>query len=326
MPVNIPVNGVALSTLNELYSARSMRRRYEVWFLRLGLTDGSGAWWFRYLLTNLGRAGCPGNAAGLPVQVWATWFPRDGTPRSFIQGFDIANLSTSPRHQAPFSLSVGENAIGEDFCRGHLCVDGHDVSWDLRYQSRFHVTLSNKGWIGFSRTPHSDAVFRGEISLDGVTSRGDPLGWGLQGHNCGFRHRNFWTWTHALFAGSNGDLSTFEALCYEMPLGLVFRKAIFWHESRAYVFRKLQEEKRDRDFLSWNFRAQNRDGAVLELAVDGSGRGVHRLPYLKTDCSGTFEVANNSLANANLRFTQPGRRAVELTTQGGAVLEMVGQP
>jgi len=28
-------------TLNEVYSTRSMKRRYEVWFLRLGLADGS---------------------------------------------------------------------------------------------------------------------------------------------------------------------------------------------------------------------------------------------------------------------------------------------
>src|SRR3989442_553024 len=50
------------SSLNAVFSTASMRRRYEVWFIRLGLADGSGAWWFRYLLMNLGRAalgGCP---------------------------------------------------------------------------------------------------------------------------------------------------------------------------------------------------------------------------------------------------------------------------
>jgi hypothetical protein len=41
-------------TLNEAFSTLSMRRRYEVWFLRVGLANGSGAWWFRYLLTNPG--------------------------------------------------------------------------------------------------------------------------------------------------------------------------------------------------------------------------------------------------------------------------------
>src|SRR5438552_1491622 len=48
-----------VSTLNQVYSSLSTRRRYEVWFIRLGLADCSGAWWFRYLLMNPGREGCP---------------------------------------------------------------------------------------------------------------------------------------------------------------------------------------------------------------------------------------------------------------------------
>jgi hypothetical protein len=52
-------------TLNEVYSSLSMKRRYEVWFLRLGLADGSGAWWFRYLLMNPYRsAGDAGATVG----------------------------------------------------------------------------------------------------------------------------------------------------------------------------------------------------------------------------------------------------------------------
>jgi hypothetical protein len=48
-----------------------------------------------------------------------------------------------------------------------LQVDGHLISWDLHYNSTFRVSLSSKGWIGFSRTPHSDATLSGEIMLDG---------------------------------------------------------------------------------------------------------------------------------------------------------------
>ena len=47
-----------MKTLNEVFTKLTMRRRYEVWFLRVGLGDGSGAWWFRYLLMNPGRGGC----------------------------------------------------------------------------------------------------------------------------------------------------------------------------------------------------------------------------------------------------------------------------
>src|SRR5579864_6540512 len=189
----------SVQTLNELYSPLSARRRYEVWFLRLGLADGGGAWWFRYLLMNPGRRGCAGDSNGMPVQVWATWFPRDGKPQSFIQGFPMEGLDISARGQNPFHFRVGDNGIEENSCRGALEVAGHTISWELRYRSTCRVTLSSKGWIGFSRTPHSDALFSGKIALDGCTFVGDPLGYGVQGHNCGYRHRNFWAWTHVYF-------------------------------------------------------------------------------------------------------------------------------
>ena len=103
-----------MSTLNEVFSRLSVRRRYEVWFLRLGLADGSGAWWFRYLLMNPGRGGCPGHLAGAPVQVWATWFPALGKPQSFIQGFPLQGLDISRKGQTPFHFGIGDNAIDGD--------------------------------------------------------------------------------------------------------------------------------------------------------------------------------------------------------------------
>jgi len=269
----------------------------------------------------------------MPVQVWATWFPRDGKPQSFIRGFPFEGLDLSTRGQNPFRFRIPDNEIGESSCRGKLAADGHWVSWDLRYHSTFRFTISDKGWIGFSRTPHSDAVFSGQITLDGRRFEGNPLGFGVQGHNCGYRHRNFWTWTHAYFLPCENRLpsaraaqaSTFEALIYEMPLGLVFRKAVLWHEGKAHVFRGLQESRRDADGLGWNFHCLTKDGLRLEAAIDGAGTGIHRLPYVKTDCRGSFEVANNSLSRAILRLGRSGRPVETLETSNGAVLEMVGR-
>ncbi|HZC21931.1 MAG TPA: hypothetical protein VE866_01225, partial [Candidatus Binatia bacterium] len=104
-----------MPTLNEVFSTLSAARRYEVWFVRLGLADGSGAWWFRYLLMNPGRSGCVEDSLGMPVQVWATWFPANDTPRSFIQGFSLPEFRISPRGQAPFHFQIADNEIGEDF-------------------------------------------------------------------------------------------------------------------------------------------------------------------------------------------------------------------
>jgi len=66
------------------------------------------------------------------------------------------------------------------------------------------------------------------------------------------------------------------------------------------------------------------DGATVLAFVDGRGASLHRLPYVKTDCSGTFEVANNSRARATIYFARPGGELEVVSTEGGAVLEMVG--
>jgi hypothetical protein len=309
-----------VETLNQVYSSPAMKRRYEVWFLRLGLAGGAGAWWFRYLLMNAGRGGC----AGGPREVWATWFPAQGAPQSFIQGFALHGLELSPRRSAPFHFAVAENVISEDSCRGRLRVDRHEIAWDLNYRSSFRTTLSGKGWIGFSRTPHSDAVFSGRIALDGREFAGEPLGFGVQGHNCGYRHRNFWKWTHAFFNRAGANPSTLEALTYEMPLGLVFRKCVLWHEGREHVFGNLRESAGKPAEPRWNFACSG-EGLQLEVAIDGRGPGIHRLPYLKTNCSGTFDVLNNSLAGARVRLVWRGGQVEELQTAQGAVLELAGE-
>ncbi len=234
-------------------------------------------------------------------------------------------LNLSSRRQNPFHFQIGNNEIGESCCQGALDVEGRAISWDLQYRSAFRVTLSNKGWIGFSRTPHSDALFSGQIRLDGRRFEGNPLGFGVQGHNCGYRHRNFWTWTHAYFPRSDTRPSTLEALTYEMPFGLFFRKAVLWHEGEEYEFRNLQEIRRDPGALGWNFHCSTKNGFRLEAAIDGAGPSVHRLPYAKTDCRGSFEVTNNSLARAKLRLERRGKPVETLETDAGAVLEMVGR-
>lgn len=312
-----------MQTLNEVYSSLSVRRRYEVWFVRFGLPDCAGAWWFRYLLTNPGRDGCSADSRGMPVQVWATWFPWDAKPQTFIQGYATKDLELSGRGDSSFHFHVHKNEIKQNSCKGSLNVEGHEIAWDLEFRSTFRVTMSNKGWIGFSRTPHSNARFSGEVSLDGQRVSGDPLGFGLQGHNCGYRHRGFWKWAHAYFAGPNGSSTTFEALTYDMPFGLVFRKAVLWHESNRYVFRNFSETGNSESF-AWNLSCAPNRGLAVEACFDGAGPNRHCLPYMKTNCSGTFDVTNNSLAKALIRLQRADGRVEELETASGAVLEMAG--
>jgi hypothetical protein len=275
------------------------------------------------LLTNPGRNGCSTQPSGMPVQVWATWFPRDGTPQTFIQGFPVDKCDLSVRHHFPFHFRVAENGVDENSCWGNLDVDGHVISWNLRNRSNFAVTLSDKGWIGFSKSPHSDALFSGEIIFDGHCFAGDPLGFGVQGHNCGYRHRTFWRWMHAYFHGPDGTASTLEGLIYDMPFGLLFGKAVLWHRGTATILRNLREQEivREANRLKWAFVA-SRGRLSLEAVIEARAPRIHRLAYVRTDCSSTFPVSNASLAQASLRV---GENLEEtLRTLSGAVLEMGG--
>ena len=309
--------------LNAVYSSPRMKRRYEVWFLRFGLSDGSGAWWLRYLLLNLGRRGCTANPAGMPAQVWATWFPRQGTPQTFIQGFALETLKLSGPHEL-LSLRIAGCGIEDGACWGNVRADGHDISWKLNYRSRFGALLSHKGWIGFCKSPHSDAVFSGEILFDGRPHRGEPLGLGVQGHNCGYRYRTYWRWMHAHFVRADGDASTMEALVYDMPFGLVFRNAVWWHNTKPLRIRRIQEKEivNDSGKLKWVFAGVTSDGSPIEVRLEALAPEIHHVPYTKTDCSGTFPVANASLAHVQVRFGKNLGEALEART--GAVLEMGG--
>ena len=166
------------------------------------------------------------------------------------------------------------------------------------------------------------AVFSGSIVLDGREFQGHPLGFGVQGHNCGYRHRNFWTWAHAYFP--HGErVTSFEALMYEMPFGLTFRRAVLWHEGEERVFRKFRNVFQDSKELQWRFHATSKDGTQVEVSFDGRGASTHHLPYIKTDCSGAFEVTNNSLSSATIKLRRRDGPTEVLETQDGAVLETV---
>ena len=306
--------------LNAVYSKPNMHRRYEVWFVRCGLAGGSAAWWFRYLLVNTWKPK-PDQLPRRLYQVWATWFPKNSAPQSFIVNIPAEQVSLSAPGHAPFYFRAAESGIEEGRCWGNLRPNGRHISWNLRMHSHFGVKLSDKGWIGFSRSPHSDAVFSGEITFDGQKFSGEPLGYGVQGHNCGYRHRSYWRWMHVYFP-QPGRASTLEALVYDMPLGLVFRNAVWWHGGKMHSVRKLKELEivRTADKLRWKFSGQLPDGPTLEALFVGMTPGIHVLPYMKTDWSGTFPVCNASLAHAVVKLSS----GETLETNGGAVLEMGG--
>ncbi len=129
---------------------------------------------------------------------------------------------------------------------------------------------------------------------------------------------------HAYFHRGSLPPSTLEALVYDMPFGLIFRKAILWHDGQRHDFRQMHESSDNSNGFRWGFHATGKGGLQLEAEIDGSGPSMHRVPYVKTDCSGTLEVVNNSLAKATLRLKRRDGQFEELQTNNRAVLEMGG--
>jgi len=84
---------------------------------------------------------------------------------------------------------------------------------------------------------------------------------------------------------------------------------------------KEQEVVREAERLKWALSGMAEDGSRMELTVRGIAPEIHWLLYAKTDGSGTFPVANASLARTVVRL---GTGAV-LESNGGAVLEMSGE-
>jgi hypothetical protein len=109
-----------------------------------------------------------------------------------------------------------------------------------------------------------------------------------------------------------------------MPFGLVFRKAVLWHDGKQHQFRYLQESRKVAGEFAWDFRCSANTGVQLEADFYAAGPSIHRLHYLKTDCSGSFELLNNSLARAAVRLQHQDGSVEQLDTATGAVLEMAG--
>lgn len=317
-------------SLNAIFSTREMKRRFEVWFLHVALADGSGAWSIRYQILNLGRSyggGCSGQSQGEPVQIWASWFPRGGAPEIYARGFSQDDLETSNRSASPFKLEFSGNGINDNACHAELELSGHRISWDLTYRSTVGYVIGDKGWMGFSRTAHADARFSGRISYDDRTWRGEMLGYGMQGHDCGYRHQRFWSRAYVAVVSAKGEnISTFEALENEFPFRRRLQHALLWHEGKLYDFEQLKLIERTTDPFRWTFHCSRReDNTTLVAILDGTGTGANRTPYLKTNCTGYFEVLNNSLASAKLYLKRGDNPPIEFLAPGGAVLEMADQ-
>jgi hypothetical protein len=160
--------------MNVVYTARQMKRRYEVWFLRCGLADGRGAWWLRYLLLNLGRGGAARNHRPNLCKFGLPGSRAKASRRHSSKAIPPRALQLSSRRQLPFHLRIAESGIEEGTCwgepQGGRARDFVEAAVSLAVRRG----AERQGWIGFSKSPHSNALFSGEIHLTAGLFPGRP--------------------------------------------------------------------------------------------------------------------------------------------------------
>jgi len=148
-------------------------------------------------------------------------------------GISSARIGHQPKRAGSVSLAHWRQRnrqricpeIEEESCRGALHVEGHAIRHGISATiSTFRVTLSNKGWIGFSRTPHSDAVFSGEITARRPPLRQRRSRLRSAGTQLRIPASQLLDWAHAYFLAADRDATTLEALVYEMPSDWSFAK------------------------------------------------------------------------------------------------------
>ena len=259
----------------------------------------------------------------MPVQVWATWFPRMENRKASFKDFrwkvwtsvpegkihstsksattGSARTHAGERWRLTGTRSPGTCIIVPHFASRSATRAGSD-SRERRIPTR--SSLGRSHWMaGPLREILWDSEYK-DITVDtGIATSGPGL--------------------TDIFPVLTDRRARWKRWCTKCHSGWSFARRCSGMTGSSTNF-GICRIHRDPDKFAWNFRCSTKDGCQLEAAIDGTGPSLHRLPYVKTDCTGSFEVANNSLAGAVLRLERTASAAKTLETGIGAVLEMVG--
>ena len=175
---------------------------YEVWYLTWNHPGTDQGFWLRYIT----EAPVSGPAR---AELWFARFdPRDPSRTFGIHKRFAASELTSSAD--PFALAIAGSRLGHDHAIGQLAGDGHEVTWDLRWDAAGQVlrqlpeVMYARGGLGETtvQSPNPRVAMTGTLVIDGETLRFDRAVMG-QTHLWGKRHAYSWTWGRcAEFAGA----------------------------------------------------------------------------------------------------------------------------
>ncbi|HEY5944844.1 MAG TPA: tocopherol cyclase family protein [Kofleriaceae bacterium] len=175
---------------------------YEVWYMTWNHPGTDQGFWLRYIT----EAPVDGPLRG---ELWFARFDPANPSRTFgiHKRFSADQLQSAAD---PFALSIAGSRLGHDHANGRLSGNGHDVSWDLRWDAGAQVlrllpnVMYARGGLGETTvvTPNPRVALSGSLVVDGEKLTFDRATLG-QTHLWGKKHAYSWTWGRcAEFAGA----------------------------------------------------------------------------------------------------------------------------
>ena len=291
----------------------------ESYFLKLNDPTGRRALWLKATILKKLDAG--------PVaEVWAIAFDREGEHIGVKEVMPFTDASFS---REAFDVRAGRVRFRDGRVEGAVSMDGHEVEWELDFTtdapplvpfpSERMYADSMPYWKFVS--PHPDSRFQGKYRVDGQDVVVD--GWhGMQGHNWGKRHTEFYAWGHCN-QWDDADELVFEGASGQPKIGPVMAPMVsmffVYHRGVRYSFNEpkyLLKTKADVTLRRWEFSAEN-DLARVEGAIHASTDDFVGLRYENPDGKMTY-CLNSKIADARIRFAVEGRPPIEATTRAMA--------
>ena len=294
----------------------------ESYFLKANSLDGARALWVK--ATIYASKARPEHAV---AEAWAIFFERDGAHVAVKRSIPFAQAVFSKEH---LSVEIGSHLrIDEEGARGSIEYGGHTVALDLRMRGEQAPILLFPSTMVRGRfpkqklvTPRPDLVFEGTVTVDGKPV--DVRGWrGMQGHNWGRGHSDFYAWGHCNLWDRTDDDLVLEAASARVKVGPVMTPLVtlvcLRHRGVRYDFTGPVQMVRNRGEVTgrrWHFAAH--DGAVrVEADVSAQSSDFVGLYYPNPDGQMTY-CLNTKIGTARVRLEVPGRGAMDWITRAAA--------
>lgn len=276
---------------------------YESYFLRANHPSRPLAFWLRYTLF------APKDAAAAAVgEVWAVWF--NGETGAHVVAKEEFPLAACGFDTVGFQVTVGESMLEAGHATGAVALDGHTLSWDLRFTGDAPPLLLLPPRLYETRFPAAKSLvslplarYSGTLQADGEPH--DIRDWiGSQNHNWGTRHTDLYAWGQVAGFDTHPD-SFLEVATARLRLGPVwtppFTLLVLRHRGREYALNGLARAVRARGsfgYFRWEFRSRSAE-AEIAGEITAPGEAFVGLNYYNPP-GGTKHCLNSKLAHCRL--------------------------